>query len=258
MRSDGEEEEGDVPKGTMSALQRLSLSRKKPADSDGSSGAKRAQGIAGLTGGGGRAKMAKQNLAALAPPHVQGATASAARHQPPAPKNKLQALAAQRQAKSEWQRSQVQQMKEDEAVAAAPAAAAPPPMSKLQQRMAAAKAAKETAKSGALPSPSAHTAALEPAKAPEPAVPVLTVSGIAIATLFPTASVASADSGSSLFAKALLGGTEKADDLSLEVPGGSPFEAIREGDEMLKAFAEPSPDDVVLKAREGTRLAARA
>ncbi len=272
-----EEEDANAP--PLSALQRLTLSRKKASAAKAASspteeprsldlstigsGAKRAQGIAGLSGGG-RAKMAKQGLAALAPPQVQEQTG---------PKSKLASLAAARkQLQQQQQQTTAPQTSSPAQSAAAPAPAKP--MSKLQMKMAAAKAAKEkeaALASGAQPQEATAASTVEKpsdfAAEPTNALPTTGPSGLDVAALFPgmptapTQNCASKNGlfGASSFASQLcLAGSaitgQAGPAAAGEVPGGSPFAAAREGDARLQAFAGPSPDDAILQARQGTRL----
>ncbi|KDN43787.1 hypothetical protein K437DRAFT_225393 [Tilletiaria anomala UBC 951] len=266
-----------VATSTLSALQRLSLSRKaaaskvtgaeQPASIATGAGAKRAQRIAGLSGGG-RAKMAKQALASLAPDHLQ-ARSQQSTGAPELKPSKLQALAAARQAKSATASGA------GSSVASSTDAQAKPQMSKLQQRVAAAKAAKEKAlitANGEASEPHRNAIAegkpdADTSAAHEETGPEFSLSGIQVDTLFPKASLAVNAGvqlmGSSVFGSSLCKQTAFKSGASasshggnaLAVPGGSPFDALHDGHELLKVFAGPSPDDTVLKAREGTRLA---
>lgn len=108
-------------------------------------------------------------------------------------------------------------------------------------------------------------------------------SDLPISSLFPTAdaaqdakpgSGATGSSGTALASISAIAGSPKnaIDQLVAplsqlrQVPGGSPFALYVQGSEegsgpvvesVRKAFAGPSPDDVVMKAREGTRLGAK-
>lgn len=96
-----------------------------------------------------------------------------------------------------------------------------------------------------------------------------------ISTLFPATRPNPAQRLPGLIETSAIVGTGKHSDSrlvaplakSIPVPGGSPFDLFisanptaqsPQADAVKKAFEGPSPDDIVLKAREGTSLAKRA
>lgn len=291
----------------------------------GTSGAKRAQGTAGLNGGG-RAKLAKHNLSRLAPKHLQSAALAApvpaAACLPPqedvgmpdeplpcstsadadeeespsvtnmstgdaaasshtqdaastsvpttAKKSKLQELAALRLAKKASNSPSSPSSPSLAASARPPAevsstlapstatlsATVPePPKSKLAAKIAAIKAAK--AGGGSVPP---EAAASSPAVDSELAdeAPVYAPSGLPLASLFPVATQAraggGAGAGGTLVASVPDGWRRHTHSPPL-LPGGSPFDAWPASDARWTAFVGPSPDDRVMIARAGTRLA---
>ncbi|SJX64460.1 related to translation elongation factor HBS1 [Sporisorium reilianum f. sp. reilianum] len=163
----------------------------------------------------------------------------------------------------------------------AEAADAPPAksLSKLQQRMLANKQQRQAA------TPEAKEAAVAQAADEEARARPQTCYGsdLPIACLFPAADAAveaklgpaaTASSGTALASISAIAGSSKhaTDQLVAplsqlrRVPGGSPFALYVQGSDegsgvavesVRKAFAGPSPDDVVMRAREGTRLAAK-
>lgn len=281
----GEEEGDDAGGAPLSALQRLSLQRSKAGHP---SGATKAPGTRGL-GGGGRAGLAKKNLASLAPPALQqqpkdtssrlaqlaaakrssskrsadvadpatiqnslssvsssSSSSSAATSRP----SKLAALAANRATKdlspgASLAESQVTEPSESGK-----------PLSKLQQRVQAAK----LKKTGPESKPSEEEVLAERRREQEVEERErqrreLLPSGDAIVSLFPSER-RSNTGASSCFVNILQ--SQKEEYTGQEVPGGSPFEqGCEEHSRYGNVFSKPSPDDIVLKAREGTNLAVR-
>lgn len=254
---------------TLSALQRLSLQR-KGVRPDGNPNV--AKGIRGLHFGG-RAGLAKKNLASMAPDglpgtgarkdswngfenldldklqaakgnkrpaDVQGAgSGDASSSSAPRP-SKLAALAAARQGTGK------------QSSASAPVSqtsiADGKPLSKLQQKMQANLLARQQKKQNVV---SKEDEALLRQKEEEEERRLLLhlPTGDPIASLFPTALTDSSSQAAEASSfGCLLRASGKSD---LAVPGGSPFQ----GSGHMEAFSRPSPDDVVLKAREGTHLA---
>lgn len=83
--------------------------------------------------------------------------------------------------------------------------------------------------------------------------PDVTLSGLKVQVLFPSAAaVPTAELTRSSFGAAMC---THAGQQGKAFVGSSPFDAVAASDERLLPFAQPSPEDVVLKAREGTRLA---
>lgn len=190
--------------------------------------------------------------------------------------SKLAALAAARNASasSGVKPAPVQSQK---AVEAVPTETAPKPLSKLQQRMAANRQQREAATPEAIEAAAAAAAEEEAQARPQTCYG----SDLPISSLFPTepsASGAHSDGRETSRAfmapvSAIAGSAKDATDqlvAPLErlkpVPGGSPFaiyshaaadDASPQIELVRKAFAGPSPDDVVMKAREGTRLGAK-
>lgn len=262
-----EGEEGDA--WTLSALQRLSLQRKgrNGVHLDGN---KNAKGIQGLHFGG-RAGLAKKNLASLAPEGLPGTGArkygwngfesldvdkmqSSKRNkrlagqgveaggvevlgaeETPSRPSKLAALAASRGKPSTTTSTPL----------APNTSAEGKPLSKLQQKMQANLLARQQKNQ-----PLNQEDLLQRQREEEDERNRLLhlPTGDPIATLFPVASTSGASPDQSSFGFVLR--SSKKEDLA--VPGGSPFETIMHH---LEAFMRPSPDDIVLKAREGTNLA---
>lgn len=145
------------------------------------------------------------------------------------------------------------------------------PLTKLQQRMLANKQQRHAATPEAKEAAAAEAAEEEARSRPQTCYG----SELPIASLFPTGEPATAkSSGTSLTATSAIAGSSQdmTDQLVAPlsrvrtVPGGSPFALYVQGSAegstpqielVRKAFAGPSPDDVVLKAREGTRLGAK-
>lgn len=129
------------------------------------------------------------------------------------------------------------------------------PLSKLQQRMQAQMAARQQRKSG-LPAKEddARAAAEALAENERSRLSLLVPSGKPISDLFPTDSAYGLDSWSGNCFRSMLGslaGTFPENDGAVkDIPGGSLFAAGCYED----AFAGPSPDDAVLRARKGTSL----
>lgn len=253
---------------TLSALQRLSLQR-KGVRLDGNPNV--AKGIQGLHFGG-RAGLAKKNLASLAPDGLPGTGArkdswngfenldvdklqaaksnkrpadgheegsgSSLSGSTPRP-SKLAALAAAKSSSSKPPTS---------ATVLQASAAEGKPLSKLQQKMQANLLARQQKKHTLL---SKEEEALLKQKEEEEERNLLLhmPNGDAIASLFPVALVDSKQSAAPESSFGCLLRATESDDLA--VPGGSPFQ----GASHLEAFSKPSPDDVVLNAREGTNLA---
>ncbi|SPO36641.1 related to translation elongation factor HBS1 protein [Pseudozyma flocculosa] len=165
------------------------------------------------------------------------------------------------------------------------------PLSKLQQKMAAARQAKAAnSEKGSAPKGDAMDVDTFPAASDGP-LPTCYGSDIAVDALFPhaaqrstaTSSLATAPSQPGLLAEASCLGSGPSGQFQVAgpfpptraVPGGSPFDIFvgasapaalaqpplaGEGqiEGLRKAFAGPSPDDVVLKAREAKKAAAAA
>ena len=156
------------------------------------------------------------------------------------------------------------------------AAAPAKPLSKLQQRMLANRQQRDAATPEAKEAAAAAAAVEEARSRPQTCYG----SSLPISSLFPTADLAleakspSVASGASLAPVSVIAGSSKdaTDQLVAPlsrvrtVPGGSPFALYVQGsiesstpeiELVKKAFAGPSPDDVVMAAREGTRLGAK-
>lgn len=271
----GEEGE-EKDESTLSALQRLSLQR-KGRSSIHLDGNKSAKGIQGLLFGG-RAGLAKKNLASLAPEGLPGTGARKNGW------NGFQSLNVEELQSSSKGKKRVagQGIKEGEteelgteemtarpsklatlaaargkstAVMASSSQITPieaKPLSKLQQKIQANLLARQQKKQ---PSSKQEEDLHKQREEEEEQNRLLHLpSGEPIATLFP---VAPADEGSKPYATVspdkssfgtVLRASRKED---LTVPGGSPFDVLK----YSEAFLRPSPDDIVLKAREGTNLA---
>lgn len=315
---------------TIEAFRDLSLQRDRQAEIRGGRGMSRgkAQGLRGLAMGG-RAGMAKRNLAGLAPDFVQASSSAAIAPSIPAkPISKLSALAARSSAKrpaenpplntgnrprpaspaSSADVSNSPATSDPASASAKPsklaalaaarsgtsmskvASSQPPassisieapakPLTKLQQRMLANKQQRTAATPEAREAAAIEAAEEEARSRPQTCYG----SDLPIASLFPgsdaippatSASPAAGRRSASLASTSAIAGTSEGAGTKLiapigrvrAVPGGSPFALYVPGsaeveapqiDLVKKAFAGPSPDDVVEKAREGTRLGAR-
>lgn len=274
VKDKGDDESQEV---ALTALQRLSLQRKS-RNGDGRLDGNRnvAKGIKGLHFGG-RAGLAKKNLASLAPDFLPGAEARDARtgfegleeqlrlskgnkrpaelhseelenvengrsgsSAAPRP-SKLAALAAARSSSA----------KPSASVAASPglaeASGEGKPLSKLQQKMQANLLARQQKKQTTL---SKEDVILQNQKLEEDerSQGLLLPTGEPITSLFPLAALNDEETGNRSSFGAVL---RSKDNHDLSVPGGSSF--LNTGHD--EAFSKPSPDDIVLKAREGTNLA---
>lgn len=119
------------------------------------------------------------------------------------------------------------------------------PLTKLQQKMQANMLAREQRLKGA-PSKEEEAKAFSIAESQKRLHTL--PNGDAIDSLFPV----TATDSNEVNEESVLGRlTADQHSSLLDVPGGSPFQAK----EHLEAFTKPSPDDLVLKAREGTNLA---
>ena len=119
------------------------------------------------------------------------------------------------------------------------------PLTKLQQKMQANMLAREQRLKG-IPSKEDEAKALSVAENQKRMHTL--PNGDSIDSLFPIDIILPTEAG----AKSVLGRlTAEQHSSLLDVPGGSPFQAK----DHLEAFTRPSPDDIVLKAREGTNLA---
>lgn len=328
----------DVDSPTIEAFKELSLQRDRRAEIRGGRGMAggKAQGLRGLATGG-RAGMAKRNLAGLAPDFVKDskASSSSASTAPAKPTSKLSALAARSSAKRPAEnpppsrprpaspapspssgaaapapssvpatsasrpQSKLAALAAARSSASASASSSKPapatshsqepistpveapakPLSKLQQRMLANKQQRAAATPEAKEAAAAEAAEEELRSRPQTCFG----SDLPISSLFPTAdsgaeiSSAPTAKGSShatlSSVSAIAGSGQDATDQLVAplsklrmVPGGSPFALYVQGatetespqiEMVKKAFAGPSPDDVVENARAGTRLGAR-
>jgi elongation factor 1 alpha-like protein len=258
---------------TLSALQRLSLQRKNANSVRPDGNQNVAKGIRGLHFGG-RAGLAKKNLASLAPDGLPGTAArkdswngfkdldidqlhSAKGNKRPADlhgdggrsssgstsrPSKLAALAAARSSSGKPSiGAPVSEVKIAEGK----------PLSKLQQKMQANLLARQQKKHTVISKE--EESQLRQREEQEERTRLLHLpSGDPIASLFPTATMSSKQSVERHLEESPFGSLLRANGKGdLAVPGGSPFQ----GSNHLEAFSRPSPDDVVLKAREGTHLA---
>ncbi|EST09005.1 Translation elongation factor EFTu/EF1A, domain 2 [Kalmanozyma brasiliensis GHG001] len=198
----------------------------------------------------------------------------------PARTSKLAALAAARSgAVASSSKPAAVPPQEPSTSAAATSDAATKPLSKLQQRMLANKQQRQAATPEAKEAAAAEAAEEEARSRPQTCYG----SDLPISSLFPTADpapgptavpTAATRSGTALVSTSAIAGPSKdeADQLVAplsrlrQVPGGSPFALYVQGSSLesepgletvKKAFAGPSPDDVVMEARQGTRLAAK-
>lgn len=219
--------------------------------------------------------------ATSASPTAPVAPAAGTASVPPAGRtSKLAALAAARSSASATATKPVPSAAKEPSTSTAGAQDAPTKsLSKLQQRMLANKQQRQAAKPEAKEATAAQAAEEEARSRPQTCFG----SDLPISSLFPAAESApqtdkvpavTSSSGTALASiSAIAGSSKDATDqlvapLSMlrRVPGGSPFALYVPGSDagsgpaaesVRKAFAGPSPDDVVLKAREGTRLGAK-
>ncbi|UZJ52258.1 hypothetical protein CBS101457_001578 [Exobasidium rhododendri] len=275
---DGNNEGEEV---TLSALQRLSLQRKarNGVRPDGNSNV--AKGIRGLHFGG-RAGLARKNLAKLAPDFLPGAEERDARtgfegldlgRSPPFKGSKRPAELQSGAAESvgDGDGAATSRPSKLAALAAArsnstkPSSATVPtlespletsnkegkPPSKLQQRMQANLLAKQQKKQS---TSSREDVAMNAQREEEEKrmQALLLPTGEPISSLFPSSSESTEMNPHSETSRSNFGSVLRAENSKdLAVPGGSHFLASSH----LASFFTPSPDDVVLKAREGTNLA---
>lgn len=135
-------------------------------------------------------------------------------------------------------------------------------MSKLASKM----AAKRAAKAAGIPeTPSPEPLQAKTTEQPDNDVPHYATSGIALGALFPLVQSCRNlvppppephHATTTIVAPPPPGWNEGAGSPNvMHVPGGSPFDPWSRSDARLQAFLGPSPDDAVLNARAGTRLA---
>lgn len=265
------EGESDLNDPTLSALQRLSLERRASTRPDGNRNV--AKGIRGLHFGG-RAGLAKKNLASMAPDGLPGTIErqdgwngfDASRIDEMVPKGvkrPAQGLLGEKQGVEETMGSRPSKLAalaanramNTKSTSVAPASSIPSnpsdgkPLSKLQQKMQANLLARQQKKHSTV---SREDEALAAAKSHEEELlrASLLPTGDSVASLFPVVDTSPASSAAedeqNLLRRVLIPCSVK----DLPVPGGNPLQ----GCDNLEAFIKPSPDDVILRAREGTKL----
>lgn len=279
-----EEEEvpGDNGDANLSALQRLSLQRKSNSSSRLDENPNVAQGIRGLHFRG-RAGLAKKNLASLAPDFLPGAEArdartgfegldlenlhlSKKRNKRPAEVQREEVEVAEAEAESVGSTSRPSKLAALAAARTSSAKAisrnlpdagskevhveAKPPLSKLQQKMQANLLARQQRKQSTL---SKEDSALQIRQQEEEErnKALLLPTGQPITSLFPVTSLGNIESRLDSDCVSPFGAVLKSQGSNdLGIPGGPSFLSTS----LSKAFSDPSPDDIVLRAREGTNL----